>query len=78
MVSYTSTQLAPWTHQLVLRTLRADDVLSVGDEPLARHGLLAQGADEALRVPVPTLKGYEPCAPLACDRLATPRTPLRE
>ena len=69
-------QLAPRTHQLVLRTLWADNVLTVCDKPLARHGLLAQGADKALGVPMPSLKRYEPCAPLPGDWLCTSSTSL--
>ena len=43
-------------HQLLLSALGADDVLPVRDEALADHAALAAGADEAVVVPVTTLK----------------------
>ena len=43
-------------HELVFGALRTDDVLAVRDEALAGHGHFAEGADEALRMPVTTLK----------------------
>ena len=44
------------SHQLLLGALGADDVLPVRDEALAHHAALAAGADEAVVVPVTTLK----------------------
>ena len=46
-------------HQLLLSALGADDVLPVRDEALADHAALAAGADEAVVVPVTTLKWDE-------------------
>lgn len=39
-------------HQLLLGTLRTDDILLVGDEATADQGRFAHGADEAIVVPV--------------------------
>ena len=43
-------------HELLLSALWADDVLPVRDEALTDHAALAAGADEAVVVPVTTLK----------------------
>ena len=49
-------------HQLLLGTLRADDILGIGDEAFAHQRGLAGGAAEAVVVPVPALEGDEPRA----------------
>lgn len=46
-------------HQLLLGTLRADDVLLVGDETAANQRRLADGTDEAIVVPVAILERDE-------------------
>lgn len=46
----------------MLRTIRADDIVPVGDESSAHEGSLAHGANEAVIVPVPFLKRDEPGA----------------
>lgn len=46
-------------HQLLLRALRTDDVLRVGDEPLSHERRLAGRAAEAVVVPVPALERDE-------------------
>ena len=46
-------------HEPLLGALGAEDVLVVGDEPLADHGGLAGGAEEAVVVPVPALERDE-------------------
>ena len=50
-------------HEPLLGALGAEDVLVVGDEPLADHGGLAGGAEEAVVVPVPALERDEARAP---------------
>ena len=46
-------------HELLFRTLRTNDVIPVGDEPLTHHRGLAGGAAEARVVPVSALKRDE-------------------
>ncbi len=46
-------------HQFLLRALRADDVLRVGDEPFSHERRLAGRAAEAVVVPVPALERDE-------------------
>jgi hypothetical protein len=46
-------------HQLLLRALRTDDVLRVGDESLSHERRLAGRAAEAVVVPVPALERDE-------------------
>ncbi len=65
-------------HQLVPGAIWTDDVLAVGDEALAGHGHLAEGADEALRVPVAPLEADEPGAAGAGDGLGARRAALGE
>jgi len=65
-------------HQLLLRALRADDVLPICDEPLTHHAALAGGADEAVVVPVTTLERNETGSTNPCDRLAAGGAPLGE
>ena len=56
-------------HQLLLGTLRADDVLPVRDETLAHHAALAGGADEAVIVPMATLERNETGSTNPCHLL---------
>jgi len=65
-------------HQLLLRALRADDVLPICDEPLTHHAALAGGADEAVVVPVTTLERNETGSTNPCDWLAAGGAPLGE
>jgi len=65
-------------HQLLLRALRAHNVLPVRDEALTHHAGLAGGADKAVVVPVPALEGDEPGASDPCNRLSTGSTTLGE
>lgn len=51
--------LCVYLHEFLLGALRADDVLAVGDEPLADQAGLALRADEAVVVPVAVLEGDE-------------------
>ncbi len=55
------------SHELLLCAVRADDVLPVRDESLPCHRHLAQGADEAVGVPVATLEADEPGSGRRCQ-----------
>jgi len=65
-------------HQLLLGTLRADDVLPVRDEALPHHAGLAGAADEAVVVPVSSLEGNESGSTNTSDRFATGRAAFGE
>lgn len=65
-------------HQLLLGTLRADDVLAVRDEALAHHAGLAGAADEAVVMPVAALEGDEPGAADTSDGFAAGGATLGE
>lgn len=49
-------------HQLLLGTLRANNVRSIRDESPADQGCRAQGTNEAIVVPVTVLEGDESCS----------------
>jgi len=66
------------SHQLLLRALGADDVVSISDEAPADQGSLAGGADEAVVVPVAVLEGDEAGPTNAGDGLDAGRAPLGE
>jgi len=75
---YVSLLLNSVSHQLLLGTLRADDVLPVSNEPLADHATLAGRTDEAVIVPVATLKRNETGSADSSDRLTAGRAALAE
>jgi len=63
-------------HQLLFCTLRANNVLTIGYEPLTNHAALATATDETVIVPVTALKGDKASPADACDWLGTCCTPL--
>lgn len=59
-------------HQLLLGTLRTDDIVLVGDESAAHQAGAATRAVETIVVPVSVLEGDELGAADASDRFVTP------
>lgn len=66
------------SHQLLLGTLGADDVISISDEPSSDQGCLARSADEAIIVPVAVFERDESSATDTCNGLGAGGAPLGE
>jgi len=65
-------------HQFLLGTFWTYDVFTVRDEAFADHTALARATDEAVIVPVSSLKGNETGSADTGDGLHTSSTPLGE
>lgn len=74
--SPTSRHVADALHQLLLGTIGAQDIGSVGDEATTHQTSLAAGTHKAVVMPVAILKRYEACAANACYGLHTGRAPF--